>query len=96
MFKDMYNIIYERRKETTKTELVYLFEIFKDNINNEFLLLCMNYNIYSVISELKEVIYDNLNEESCEIQLRTDNTIIDDTIRMGQIDWFEGVSISPF
>ena len=86
---DMYDIIYERRKETTKMELVYLFEIFKDNINNEFLLLCMNYNIYSVISELKEFIYDYLNEENDEIQLRIDNTIITNDIRIAQIDWFE-------
>lgn len=87
--KDMYDIIYERRKTTTKTELVYLFEMFKNNISSEFLLICMNYNIYSTIFELKQFLYDYLNEEEFIIQLRIENTILNNTIRVAQIDWFE-------
>mgnify|MGYP006131623965 CR=1 FL=1 len=87
--KDMYDIIYERRKTTTKTELVYLFEIFKHNISNEFLLIFLNYNIYSTIYELKQFLYDYLNEDNYIIQLRIENTILNDTLRVAQIDWFE-------
>ena len=87
--KDMYDIIYERRKTTTKTDLVYLFEMFKNNISSEFLLIFMNYNIYSTIFELKQFLYDYLNEEEFIIQLRIENTILNNTIRVAQIDWFE-------
>jgi len=87
--KDMYDIIYERRKETTKTELVYLFEMFKINISSEFLLIFLNYNIYSTIYELKQFLYDYLNEDNYIIQLRIENTILNDTLRVAQIDWFE-------
>ena len=87
--KDMYDIIYERRKETTKTELVYLFEIFKHTISSEFLLIFMNYNIYSTVCELKQFLYDYLNEDEFIIQLRNENTILNNTIRVAQINWFE-------
>jgi len=87
--KDMYDIIYERRKETTKTELVYMFEMFKHNISNEFLLIFMNYNIYSTIFELKLFLYDYLKDYESIIQLRKENTILNNNMRVSQIDWFE-------
>ena len=87
--KDIYNIIYERRKETTKRELVYLFEIFKDNIMNNFLLIYMDYNIYTTILDLKTFLYEYLLEINRDIQLRSSNKILNDNQYMVEINWFE-------
>lgn len=87
--KDIYNVIYERRKETTKRELVYLFEIFKDNIMNEYLLIYMDYNIYTTILELKKFLYNYLLEINRDIQLRLCNKILKDDMHLTEINWFE-------
>lgn len=87
--KDIYNIIYERRKETTKRELVYLFEIFKDNIMNEYLLIYMDYNIYTTILDLKNFLYEYLLEINRDIQLRLTNKILNNNQYLLEINWFE-------
>ena len=37
----------------------------------------------------KQFLYDYLNEDEFIIQLRNENTILNNTIRVAQINWFE-------